>query len=108
MTPTVSEMTKVTRMDNNYPEAVNAAVATELVAYRAAARMTQRELIERTGISKSKIIRIEAGQLNIGTRDIALITDALGVDPLELMQRAVARAKRELASSGRPGAARTT
>lgn len=77
---------------DDYAEALNNAVSTELKAYRAAARMTQADLIEKTGLSKSTIIRIEGADIDIRTSYIALITDALGVEPSELMQRAQVRA----------------
>lgn len=79
----------------DYAQALNQAVADELVGYRTAARMSQTELIAKTGLSKSTIIRIEAGRVDIGTRDIALITDVLGVEPSELMQRAQVRAAKK-------------
>lgn len=80
----------------NYADALTQAVADELVASRAAKRWTQRQVIDATGISKSKLIRIEAGRQPINTYDIALITDALDVEPQELMQRAEVRARKLL------------
>lgn len=88
--PLVSKMGTMANV-NDYAQAFNEAVAAELVAYRAGARWTQKQLIDATGISKSKMIRIEAARIDIGSRDIALITDALGVEPHELMARATAR-----------------
>lgn len=87
----------MTTMPNvsNYADALNRAVATELVAYRAAARMTQAQVYKAAGISKSTMIRIEAGSVDIGTKDIAAITDVYNVEPQELMQRAQARVEKE-------------
>lgn len=83
---------------NDYAQELNAAVADELRADRAGARKTQREVIEATGISKSKFIRIEQARIDIGTRDIALITDVYGVEPKDLMERAQARAAKKRAN----------
>jgi len=79
-------------MKPDYAQALNQAVADELRAYRTVARMTQADVTRITGISKSKLIKLEAARIDIGTRDIALYTEAVGAEPQELMQRAQARA----------------
>jgi transcriptional regulator with XRE-family HTH domain len=83
-------------MNTNYPQALNQAVADELRAYRTAARMTQADVTRITGISKSKIIKLEDARIDIGTRDIALYTEAVGAEPRELMQRAQDRAAKAI------------
>lgn len=83
------------RCVENYADAFTQAVADELVAYRAAARWTQKQLYEATGIDKGKLIRIERGRQSADTHSIALIAEALGFEPRELMQRAAERVSRQ-------------
>ena len=59
------------------PEA--AAFAAQLRAERAVANMSQDELAKRTGISKSTILRLEAGTRVMDTAQLGAICRALGI-----------------------------
>lgn len=90
---------------NNYAIALNEAVGHELRAARRAADLTQEDVITKTGLSKSTVNRIENGTRDISTREIALITDVVGVEPQAIMQRAQDRAATEM--EGNPSAGTT-
>ena len=62
-------------------------VAAQIRAERAAADLTQREVMRRSGIAKSTYIRIEAGVHIADTTELARIAQALGVPLSELFRR---------------------
>lgn len=76
-------------------DALTAAVAAELRAYRAASRLTIDQLAETTGIGSRTLKRLLNAQRDIDVRVIDLLSTALEFDPEELMARARARAQRD-------------
>ena len=82
-------------MTNNYGARLNAAVAAELRAERGAVGMTIAQVIEKSGIGKSQILRLLNNQRAIDMNDLALISHALDVEPNDIMGRAQARLNRE-------------
>lgn len=65
---------------------VRTAIANELRGRRHYRRMTQAQLIEASGISKSAIERLELGQRDMDIPQLVAITKALGVDSVAFMQ----------------------
>lgn len=84
----------------NFADAFMQAVADELVAYRNRERWTQKRLYETIGLDKGTMIRIERGRQPADSHEIALIAEALGFEPEELMRRAKERADKQLADGG--------
>lgn len=79
------------------PEAT--AFAAQLRAERAAAGFSQDELAKRTGISKSTILRIEAGTRVMDTSQLGAICRALGITIGTFAGRAEERLQAELGAS---------
>jgi transcriptional regulator with XRE-family HTH domain len=97
--PLVPKMNKLRHVTTNYGERLNAAVASELRAERAAHQgMTIAKLVEASGIGKSQLLRLLNNQRDIDMQDVALLTQALGMEPAELMRRAQDRLAKEDAS----------
>lgn len=67
-------------------EEIREAVAAELRAARARARMTRPQLVKLTGVSKSAIERLENAERDMDIPQLVAITAALGVDPVRFMQ----------------------
>lgn len=63
------------------------AVAATIKGERAAAGLHQRDMIERTGISRSTYIRIEAGTHVADTTEVARICAALGLGFADFFHR---------------------
>lgn len=63
------------------------AVARTVRAERAAAHLTQADMIERTGISRSTYVRIEKGDHVVDTTEVARICGALGLGLAEFFHR---------------------
>jgi transcriptional regulator with XRE-family HTH domain len=57
--------------------------------------MTIAQVIEKSGIGKSQILRLLNNQRAIDMNDLALISHALDVEPNDIMGRAQARLNRE-------------
>ncbi|TFD27474.1 helix-turn-helix domain-containing protein [Cryobacterium cryoconiti] len=76
---------------DDYGQRFNEAVAAQLRAERAAKGMTIDQLVAVSGISKSQVLRLVHGKRDIDMRDIASLTQALGLDPVTLISRAQAR-----------------
>lgn len=64
------------------------AVAAEIRAQRARAKLTQAEVIERSGLGASTYVRIEQGKRVPDVTQLWRICQALGVPPSELVARA--------------------
>ena len=64
------------------------AVAAEIRAQRARAKLTQAEVIERSGLGASTYVRIEQGKRVPDVTQLWRICRALGVQPSELVARA--------------------
>lgn len=79
------------------PEA--AAFADQLRAERAVAGMSQDELAKRTGISKSTILRLEAGSRVMDTAQLGEICRALGISIGTFAARAEQRLQDEAAAA---------
>lgn len=77
----------------DYGDLFNAAVAAELRAERARTRLTVREIIERTGISKSSVLNYLNGQRDIPVPALFEICAVLGVDSGDILDRAGLRVK---------------
>ena len=71
-----------------YAEAYAAAVAAELRAERARARVTIASLVAETGLSKSAILTYLNGKRDIPTQALIDICRALGVAPRVIFDRA--------------------
>lgn len=69
----------------------NDAVAAQLRAERAIARITIDELVARTGISKSSILRYLNGDRDITLNTVATIAKAIGVPHLSVLAAAESR-----------------
>lgn len=76
---------------DNYGEQFNEAVAAQIRAERAAKGMTVAALVTASGISKSQLLRLLHAKRDIDMRDVALLSQALGIQPAQLIQRAQAR-----------------
>lgn len=63
------------------------AVADTVVGERNAARLTQNDMIERTGLSRSTYVRIESGTHVIDTTELAKICSALDLGLGEFFHR---------------------
>jgi DNA-binding Xre family transcriptional regulator len=77
----------------DYGDLHNAEVAAELRAERARTRVTVREIVERTGISKSAVLNYLNGQRDIPVPALFEICAVLGVDAAEILDRAALRVK---------------
>lgn len=64
-------------------------LAAQIRSARLAAGLTQRTLAERLGKSSSWVAATEKGQRKIFINELSQIADALGVDLLELLKRAL-------------------
>jgi transcriptional regulator with XRE-family HTH domain len=71
---------------NRHP--LNAAVAAELSGYLKAARMSQAQLADATGMNEVVIQRYLAGTRDINVTHIARFAEALNFEPQDLMERA--------------------
>lgn len=69
-------------------EAMRDALASEVRSRRAYRRMSQAELVEATGLSRSTIGRIENGDRDMDIPQLIAIAAALGTTPTELLQAA--------------------
>lgn len=76
-----------------YAENLPTAVAEQLRAERAARQMPFKDLVTATGLSEQTLIRYFNGKRDIPMTQLAAISDALGLSPVELINRAVDRIK---------------
>lgn len=67
-------------------EEVRAAIAGEIRALRGRRGMSQAELRDRAGFSRSTLGRIEAGERDVEVAELMAIAAALGVTAAELLQ----------------------
>lgn len=81
-----------------YPDAVenvksplNLALAAELRGERVALGLTIADLIARTGIPKSTMLRVLSGERDINVTQLAQLAEAMGKTPEYFMRRAVER-----------------
>ena len=68
---------------------INTAVAAQLRAARAIARLTMDEVVARTPISKSTLVRYENASREIPVTAMAVLAEAYGVSPRKIMSDAV-------------------
>lgn len=90
----------LTQMRGREHSALNAAVGAEVDGLRNSARLTQKQLAERTaplGVSLPTLQRIEAGTTAINMDHLDAICTVLNEDPVELLRRA---RRRVLAGDG--------
>ena len=71
--------------------ALSAALAAEIRAERARQQLTQEQVFEPAGMSKSAYLRIETGQRGANVAQLAHIADALGLPLSDLVARAESR-----------------
>jgi transcriptional regulator with XRE-family HTH domain len=64
-------------------------VAAEIRRTRHAAGLTQRELAARLNKGAAWIAAVEGGRRHIDLEELDQISQALGIDPLELLKRAM-------------------
>jgi len=78
----------VTHMDTSsgFVDEVRGAIAGELRALRARSGMTRPELAAASGVSKSTLARLEAGERSLDFPTLLLITEAVGADAVKFMQ----------------------
>lgn len=69
-------------------EAARQAIADELRSRRARVRMTQVQLAEASGISRTTLARMEAGEKDTTFPDLIRLAKALDTTPIEFMQSA--------------------
>ncbi len=77
---------------------LNQAIAAELRAERAAANVSQQQITEVTGISRSTLRRTLAGEVEVSATDLVMVASALSVDAPLLLGRAITRAGGEEAA----------
>lgn len=68
------------------------AVAAQIRAERASARLTQAEMVKRSGLSRSTYVRIESGNRPADVSQLGRIASALGVTSSRLLALAEQRA----------------
>lgn len=73
---------------------INQALADVLVSAYKGERMTQAQLVEKTGINVTTMQRLLAGKSDIDVIQLTKLADAIGTPPQELMEYAVERAER--------------
>lgn len=81
--------------------ALNTAVARTLTQAQQAAGLTQIQLAERSGIERVTMRRYLTGERAIDMDRLDRLADALGLSPVEVMERAVALMNDD--AEGRPG-----
>lgn len=69
---------------------INEAVAAQLRAARAVARLTMDEAVARSPLSKSTLVRYESGSRDIPVSALAVLAKTYGTSPRKLMSDAVA------------------
>jgi transcriptional regulator with XRE-family HTH domain len=74
-------------------EDINQALAAELRAAKGAAKLSVRVLVERSGLATATLNRMLNGERDIKVSQLYLLADALGVSPVQLVERAVERAR---------------
>jgi transcriptional regulator with XRE-family HTH domain len=67
---------------------LNGAVAIEMVAALTEIGMTRLQLSEKTGIHKNSISRLLRNQTQIDLDVLVLVSNAIGIEPRELIERA--------------------
>jgi XRE family aerobic/anaerobic benzoate catabolism transcriptional regulator len=85
-----------------------ARVGAQVRALRAAARLTQRELATRSGVSARYLSQLEAGDANISVGRLDDVARALGSDLPTLFQTAATPTRRHVALLGLRGAGKST
>jgi transcriptional regulator with XRE-family HTH domain len=78
----------VVRMDST-KSAVNAALGAEIRATRSRKNMTRDTLSEISGITPTQIERIENNKRDMSVTQLFRLSDALGLDPEDIVRRAV-------------------
>lgn len=76
------------RMDAPKRQQMRDALANEIRARRAYKRMSQGDLVEAAGLSRSTIGRIENAERDMDIPQLAAIADALGTTPVSILQAA--------------------
>lgn len=76
------------------------AVADQIRAERAAARLTQREVWTRAGLTRSTYLRIEDAERDINTAQLAALAPVFGLTLTQLVERAETRHRRGTPSHG--------
>lgn len=79
-------------------EALNDALSTEVRVELATQQLKPADLAETTGIAVYSLRRLLKGERSIPFAEMLIIADALGIEPVDLIDRAVERA---IASQGR-------
>lgn len=72
----------------------NRALAAEIRAERAASGLTQAELAEKSGINYQTLKLLLKGTRPINVTQIVQLSQAFGIEPAVLVERAMARAQR--------------
>lgn len=72
-------------------ETLSQAVSATLRAERAAARLTQTELAERSGLGYQTVMRLEKGERSPSVAQLAALCSVLGLSMSELVERAEQR-----------------
>lgn len=80
-------------MDEETMRKVRQAFADQLCAERAASRMTQMEVVEKSGIKIDSLRRYEAGKRAIPSDALLALADAIGFDASRFVDRAQERIK---------------
>ncbi|MDR0593713.1 MAG: helix-turn-helix transcriptional regulator [Bifidobacteriaceae bacterium] len=78
---------------DSYGHQFNAAVAAELRAERAARQLTIRDVVSRSGLPEITVIRYLNDQRAIPVPALYAISQALGVEPGAMLDRAAIRVK---------------
>jgi len=84
---------------------LNAAVAAELRAERAAQEVTFDDLVKRVSLSKSTLLLLFNARRLISIEALVEVADALGVSVLDIVERAEKRLAREVPPPAERGAA---
>lgn len=86
--------TKVSHMNTSYGERLEAALATQLKVELAERDWTQKDLAEAIGIGRPAMNHYIKGHKSIPMPTFFKISEALGLTPRELMERAESRIAR--------------
>ncbi|MDO5049970.1 MAG: helix-turn-helix transcriptional regulator [Actinomycetaceae bacterium] len=83
----------MTPLDKEPETGMNGFIAAELRAERSAKQITYDQLSEESGVNRRTLIRLLQAQRSIDVAHMASIASALGLDLVELMERAEGRAE---------------
>ena len=79
----------------NQSRGLDSYVSAEIRAERNAQRLTIRDMTRGSGLTDRSYRRIESGEKSINVTELAALSSALGLTPVEVLERAQARRERD-------------